>query len=346
MKSNNHFNKIFNNARYFLLIPLIVVMLAVIFFIIFSFNKGYEFRQSYQYTVSYKTTLSSTEYNQCKNIIENNLYDTFGNKITVITQKQNEDIEISTLVKVYSKKDISSQITTLNDTIKSQINTKIGGGHAIFSDVNLAKSQYFGTDILFNCLSIIAIMAAMFVVFWIIFELKTAITSLIIAPFISLMYTALYVLFRLPVSNLFFVPMLISIFAGYTIFIIFEHQIRTNLKDDKFSKASNADVMLDALKKCSTKLLSLIAVLTLINIVMLFMFTKRFIIFGISGLIGLILAVYASIIVTSIVWAKIYRRDKDKNLKREIEGDKKSEAELKKEGNKKKTKEQDDKLLV
>lgn len=345
MKSNNFKNKIFSGSKYFLLIPLIVVLVSLIMFIIFSFNKSLDFKQNYTFTLEYKADISNTKYTEYNNIIKNNLYDEFGNKITVVTQKQNEDIEISTLVKVYTNSTDEQTLNTLNDvveSIKSQVNTKIGNGHCIVSDIKLAKGQNYGSEILWSGISILVVMAVMFAYLWLRYELKTALVSLAIAPFITIMYTALYVLLRLPVSTLFCIPLLASVAISYLVFILFANATRNNLKNEKFAKCTNAEILLDSMDKVSRQIIGIIVLSTFVYLTTLLLFTKRFVVFAISGLIGVILAIYASIIISSIIWSKVYRKDKDMRLKEE----KDKEAKKKKEGNKKKTKEEEEKILV
>lgn len=345
MKSNNYKNKIFSGAKYFLLVPLVVVLVSLILFIIFSFNKSQDFRQNYTFTLDYKADISATKYTECENIIKNNLVDKLGNKVTIVTQKQNEDIEVSTLVKVYTNEISEGTLNDLNDvveTIKSQVNIKIGGGHCIASDVVLAEGQNYSSEILWSGISMLVIMAVMFAYLWLRYELKTALVSLIIAPFITLMYTALYVLFRLPVSTLFCIPLLASVAIAYIMFVLFAYTTRNNLKKDKFAKSTNTEILLDSMDKIRRPLLGITVLSTFVYLVMLLLFTKRFVVFAISGLIGIILAIYASIILSSILWSKMYRKDKDMRLKEE----KDKEEKVKKEGNKKKTKEEKEKILV
>lgn len=345
MKSNNYKSKIFSGAKYFLLVPLIIVLVSLIIFIIFSFNKSYDFKQNYTFTLDYKSDISKSTYNDCTNIIENNLYDKFGNSISVVTQKQNEDIEIGTIVKVYTNEISEDTVSKLNDVIeniKTQVNTKIGGGHCIVSDVNLSKSQNYGSEILWTGISMMVVMAVMFAYLWLRYELKTALVSLTLAPFITIMYTALYVLLRLPVSTLFCIPLLASVVISYVMFVLFANSTRANLKNDKFAKSTNAEILLDSMDKISKPVLGITILSAFIYLITLLLFTKRFVVFAISGLIGVILAIYASIIISSILWSKMYRKDKDMRLKEE----KDKEEKVKKEGNKKKTKEEKEKILV
>lgn len=345
MKSNKYTNKIFSGSKYFLLVPLIIVLVSLIMFIVFSFNTSQDFRQSYTFTISYKSDINNSKYTDCNNIIKNNLYDKFGNTISVVTQKQNEDIEIATLVKVYSNNVDDQTLTDIENVvnnIKSQINIKIGDGHCVASDVVLAQGQYYGSEILWSGISLLVVMAVMFAYLWIRYELKTAVVSLTIAPFVVIMYTALYALLRLPVSTLFCIPLLASVAVGYVVFVLYANATRENLKDDKFAKSTNAEILLDSLDKIRQPLLGITVLATFVYLVVLLLFTKRFVVFAISGLIGIILAIYVSIIISSILWSKMYRKDKDMRLKEEKE----KEEKYKKEGNKKKTKEEKEKILV
>ncbi len=345
MKSNNCSQKIFKGAKYFLLVPVVIVFVSLIMFIIFSFNKGYDFKNNYTFTLNYKSDISSSKYNDCDNIIKNNIYDKFGNKVTVVTQKLNEDIETATLVKVYTNDKSDKMTDDLNavvEQIKSQVNVKIGDGHSIVSDVMFAKGQNYSAEVLWTGISLLVIMAVIFAYLWIRYELKTAITSLVIAPFITIMYTALYVLLRLPVSSLYCTPLIISTIISYVIFIVYANITRGYLKNDKYNKCTNAEILTLAMDKIKTIVLSIICLTTFAYIVTMFFFTWRFVVFAISGLIGLILAVYASIVLSSLLWSKMYRRDKDMRLREEKENEEKKL----KEGNKKKTKEEEEKILV
>lgn len=345
MKSNNCSQKIFKGSKYFLLVPVVIVFVSLIMFIIFSFNKSYDFKNNYTFTLNYKSDISSSKYSDCNNIIKNNIYDKFGNKVSVVTQKLNEDIETATLVKVYTNdksEKMTDQLTSVVEQIKSQINVKLGDGHSTTSDVVFAKGLNYSAEILWTGISLLTVMAVMFAYLWIRYELKTAITSLVIVPFITIMYTALYVLLRLPVSTLYCTPIIISTIISYVIFIVYANITRGYLKNDNYNKSTNAEILSLAMDKIKIVVLGIVCLTTFAYMVTMFFFTLRFVVFAISGLIGLILAVYASIVLSSLIWSKMYRRDRDMRLREEKE----NEEKRLKEGNKKKTKEEEEKILV
>lgn len=342
MKSNNYTQKIFSGAKYFLLVPLIITLVSVILFTIFSFNTSTDFKNNYTFTVSYKADITNKTYDACENIIKNNIYDKLGNSVSVSTQKLNEDIEIATSVKVYTNKDVKTDLEAVVDVIKSEINTKIGDGHIQIDDIALAKGQNYSAQLLWTGVALMVVMAVMFAYLWFRYELKTAITSLTIAPFITVMYTALYILFRLPVSTLFVIPLIASVLIGYIVFVIFTHTTRADLLNEKYAKCTNAEILQDSIEKIKKSVLGITILTTFMYFITLLFFTKKSVVFAVSGLIGLVLALYVSIIISSILWSKMYRRDKDTRLKEE----KDKEDKKKKEGNKKKTKNEEDKILV
>lgn len=344
MKSNIK-NKIFSNAKYFLLVPVIVLMLAVIIFIVFSYNKSHDFKNNYSFNVSYKQDMSSKEYSKAKNLIANNLYDKYGNKIDVVTSKINSDIEVGTQVKVYLNNKIanfSDSLTDMCDEIKTDLNTLLGDGHVIISEVEEVSGINYSKDLLWTGVALLVTMAVMFAYFWIRFEFKTALTSLTIVPFVALMLSALTVLFRLPVSTLFSTPIVVSSLVGYIIYMILSEKVRAMLRDDKYNSYPNTDLILTALNDSKNTLIYILSGVAIIYLFTMLFFTMKMFIFAISGILGLIIATYVATIITSLLWTNLYRRDKDNRLKEQ----KDNEAKKKKEGKKKKTKEEEEKILV
>lgn len=344
MKSNNQ-NKLFSNAKYFLLVPVMLMMLAIIVFVLFSYNKSTDFKDGHSFTVNYKKDLSKSEYTSAVNLIENNLHDKFGNKISIETSKVNEDIEVGTFVKVYQNADIENfetELTSLNDEIKSELNTLLSNGHVLIDDVEQISGLNYSKDLLWSGVALLVTMAVAFVYFWIRFEIKTAITSLSLVPYVALLMASITVLFRLPVSTLFTTPIVFSSIIAYIVYMILSEKVREYLRNDKYDNFTNTQLIIAALNDSKKSIAFVVLGATAIYLMTMFFFTMKLFIFAISGILGLVIATYASTIITSLLWTKLYRRDKDNRLK-EL---KDNEAKIKKEGKKKKTKEEKEKILV
>ena len=344
MKSNNQ-NKIFSNAKYFLFVPIIILMLAVIVFVLFSYNKSYDFKEKYSFTVSYKQNISDEKYSDAVNLIENNLYDKFGGDVDITTDKINEDIVIGTIVNVYLNDNIDEIETKLNDLceeIKVEVNLLLNNGHAIVSDTQHLSGLNYSKDLLWSGVALLITMAVAFAYFWFRFEIKTAITSLVIVPFVSLMMSAFAVLFRLPVSTLFSTSIVISTLIAYVMYMLLSEKLRECLRDDKYESYTNTQLISVSLSDTRKSITLMLLGVTILYLTTMLFFTMKMFVFAILGIIGLIIATYVSTIITSLLWTKLYRRDKDNRLK-EL---KDNEAKMKKEGKKKKTKEDKEKILV
>lgn len=344
MKSNNQ-DKLFSNAKYFLLVPVIIMMLAIIVFVLFSYNKSADFKDGYSFKVNYKKDLSSSEYNSAVNLIENNLHDKFGNQISIETTKVNDDIEVGTLVKVYQNADIENfetELTSLTDEVKTELNKLFTNSHVLVDDVEQVSGLNYSKDLLWSGVALLVTMVVAFVYFWIRFELKTAITSLAIVPYVVLLMASITVLFRLPVSTLFTTPIVISSIIAYIVYMILSEKVREYLRNEKYDNLTNTQLIMTALEDSKKSIGFILLGSTAIYLMTMFFFTMKLFIFAISGILGLIVATYASTIITSLLWTKLYRRDKDNRLK-EL---KDNEAKVKKEGKKKKTKEEKEKILV
>lgn len=344
MKSNSE-NKIFEYAKYFLLVPVIVMMLAVIVFVLFSYNKSIDFKDSYGFTVSYKKDMSPSEYLTAVNLIENNLYDKFGNKISIETNKVNDEIEVGSFVKVYVNseiKDFEKELNSVQDEIKTELNTLLNNGHVIISDVQEFSGLNYSKDLLWSGVALLVVMALAFVYFLVRFEIKTALSSLTIIPFVVLLLSSITILFRLPATTLFTTPIVVSSLLAYIVYMILSEKVRENLRNEKYDSLTNKQLYITSLNASKKSIGLLVLGATIIYIMTLFFFSMKTFVLAISGILGLVIAVYVSTIITGILWTKLYRRDKDNRLK-EL---KDNEAKSKKEGKKKKTKEEKEKILV
>ena len=160
-------------------------------------------------------------------------------------------------------------------------------------------------------------MVIAFFYFWIRFELKTALSSLIIGPYAYATMLSIMVLFRIPFTASFMLPVLFSVIIGYTMFTLVFDNIRQNLVN-KDNNLTNDNLVYGAIKNNSTTLIALISSLCIIFVLLTFLFNVSTLMLCISLLFAIIVALYSAIILPTTMWSMIYNKQNDNRLKARI----------------------------
>ena len=160
-------------------------------------------------------------------------------------------------------------------------------------------------------------MAVAFAYYWFRFELKMALASLLIVPYTLVNAISIMVLFRIPFTSTFMLPVLFSVIIGYILFTMVFDTIRQNL-ENKENCLTNNDLVYGAIKSNSTTLIALISTISLILVLLTFVLNISILFVCISLLFAIVVAVFSAIILPSTLWAMIYNKQNDNRLKARI----------------------------
>ncbi len=314
---NTPFSK--NLFKFYLLVPVVIMLLALIIGVIFGVNKSNDFKTTYSFTVKYNSTVSEKEYDAYIKDISNILDKNGAEKFDYKFEKLNDDISLTTKVIIsnsqYASADLANKFTTISNNIKQVVNEKIGGGHIEISELSEISGQSFTKEILKTLLAVGVITVLAFAYIWIRYELKMALCSLLILPYNVGLLIAMLVLLRLPFNNMFMIPFYLTMLVSYVVFIIIANNIRDELDDDVFAESKNNDLFINSLNTSKNALTIILICLATAILISMLSFSIKVIFIAIACLLGLCIAVYSPLFVTFGLWTKVYNIDKDKRLK-------------------------------
>ena len=318
MKNNLFLPSIEKNRKYFLLVPVVLMLLAVIIGVIFKFNLSTDFTTTYTFNVSYNSTVTDEKYDNYVNEISTILNKNGAEKFSYKFDKLNADISLATKVTIYNSDlsgvELNNKFATISSQIEDVINEKIGNGHINVSSLQTNSGQSFSNQLINSAVVLLVSAVILFVFIWIRHEIKLAFASLFVVLYNTGILTALIVLFRLPVNTFFTLPFYLTTLISYAIFMIVADKIRSQLDEDS-SLSKNEELLTKAVvanKNILAMILLSLAVCILLSMLSL---STKVIFTAIACLLGLVVAAYSSICVGLSIWSKIYNKDSDKKLK-------------------------------
>lgn len=330
-KANNSLSKFVNLKRYTFVVPVILLAIALLVFSIWGVNRGADYKDSFTYNIHFNNTVSSSDFKEYSKIIKDTVNKESNGDLTVIVTKTNEDIASSCKVNVYNAskmtdEQVEAKIASINEIIKTQIEEK--NARAIrFDNVEKQSAESYSKPLSMGLISLAVIMVLMFVYFWIRFELKMALSSLIIAPYSSISTLSLMILFRIPFTYNFMLPVLVSAFVAYILYLMVFVEIRKKMLD-KVDKP-NAEVVYDSIKSIRVTFLTFIIALTGVFVLLMLVLNITYITLILSLLFALVVALYSGIVLPTTMWCEIYKKQNDTRLKARLELMAKREEEAK-----------------
>ena len=321
-KQNKSLSKFLDFKKFTLIIPAILLAVAMLIYAIWGFNRGYEYKESETYNIHFNTTVSSKNFKTYKDIICDTFSDESSNDFVVKVTRVNDDMTSACKVNVYNNTNLSEEefvekIDSINVIIETKLNQLDETTSVRITNVKHQNGDTYGNILLKGSLAVFIFMLVAFIYFLIRFELKTALSSLIIAPFTYIVMLSFMVIFRIPFTASFMLPVLFSEIIGYIMFTLLFDNIRQSL-ENKENNLTNDDLVYGSIKSNMSTLITLISALSIIFVLLTFLFNVNTLLMCLSLLFALVVAVYSAVICTGSVWSMIYNRQNDKRLKARI----------------------------
>lgn len=321
-KQNKSLTKFVDFKRYTLIIPAIFLAIALLVFAIWGVNKGYDYEDSYTYDIHFNTTVSSKNFQTYKDIIVETFASESNNEFVVKVTRVNDDISSACKVNVYNNSELSDEeffnkIESINNIVETQLNQLNTSTSVRLTAVEAQEASSFGDAMLKGIIATLIFMAVAFAYFWFRFELKTALASLIIAPYSFVLVFSMMTIFRIPFTASFMLPVVFSVMLGYILFTLLFDNVRQSL-ENKDNSMTNDSLVYGAIQANSLTLIALISALSLIFVLLTFLFNVNTLVLCISLLLALIVTLYSAVILPCTLWCMIYEKQNDNRLKARI----------------------------
>lgn len=333
------------NWKYYLAVPVVIVLVAVIIFACIGFNLGIDFTGGTIVKVSFGTDINSGEYNLYKSDIETILKDNQITNYSLQKEGSAEDAAISIKfqdIKGASETEMEEVITSIVEDIEEKLNPK-----NVNKQFSVEDSQRIGAsasaDLLKNALLAVSIATLLMLIYIAIrFEFASGVAAIVALLHDVLIMCAMVIICRIQINSS-FIAALITI-IGYSInntIVIFD-RIRENLRKPEYAKVRNAEMVDISIKDTLTRTIytSITTIMSVLLLAIIGVSSIREFLFPI--IIGLFAGTYSSIFVSGTIWSFIYKRSKDKRLQKRIADDKKKKEEQSKNDNQN----PEDKILV
>lgn len=325
------------NLKWFLIAPVVIVIIGIILLFTVGFNLGLDFTGGSVikiYANSEGIITESEQYDLNKDSDYNEIYDKiqsvldeYGLKINVFrTSTINiEDINVVDGAAVEVRyQNISgatgSEIAETNKEIREKLRESFGYKYfSLEKDYSNAISAAEVTtatassELLMNAFIAMIVAIALILIYVAVrFEITSGLAAILALFHDLLIMTSCVLIFRITINSS-FVAALVTI-LGYSInntIIIFD-RIRENIKTGKYDKSSNAVIANDSVKHTMSRSIftTLTTVITIALVAIIGVSDIRE--FAVPILIGIIAGFYSSVFVTPGLWAIAYRKPKKK----------------------------------
>ncbi len=327
------------NFKYTVLVPAAILLVAVIMFICIGFNLGIDFTGGTILKVNFGTNITSQEYNNYKTSLENVLR---NNEVTNYSlQKEGTTEEVAISVKFQDiKGKTEAEMNDIVEVVKAEITEQLNPNETLIN-FSVDDSQRIGASasstLLINALLSVSIAVVLMLIYIAIrFEFASGIAAIIALLHDVILMMSFVIICRVQINSS-FIAALITI-IGYSInntIVVFD-RIRENLRKESLLSKTNSELVDISIKETLTRTFYT-SLTTIVSVVLLA-------VIGVSSIrefllpiiFGLVAGTYSSVLISGPIWSFIYRKDKDKRLKKKIEQEK----------NKDKNKIPDDKIVV
>lgn len=340
MKSHNT-RKIdyISKFKYWMLIPIILIVASIVVGAIWGFNLDYDFRNVTTFNVKFGTTVTQNEYK----VLENNL-----NKIVkddgfadYRIDRIGEGAQNGLIVKIVNTDNsLDDEITALKTHIEDNLYT-LSAEH-LDSSVVIATTDSqdnipnsIGHLVLLASVAILCIMVFIFFYNWIRYNLVSGYTGVLAILGNLALLTSLLIVCRIPLNMNFVISYFVMMIVSVLYMTVINNSIKGTLKNDKFAKSSNADRVYYAIDNTKSLLLIVTLMICCMLIAIMFFGGLSFIYTILSIVIGIVTALFVSTVFYTSLWSFWYKKAKDNRLKKRIEAE-----------NNKKDKKPDDKVVV
>lgn len=325
------------NMKWFLIAPIVIIMVGLILFFTVGFNLGLDFTGGTVikvYANEQGVIEGANKYDLSKNADFNYMRDTINEVLKEyglsVNSSRTSSIEFNNIsgqaIEVRYQNvagATGTEIAELNKEIRVKLQDAFG-----YKDVSV-EQQYAAavsapevvtatasSELLMNAF-IAMLVAVVLILIYVAFRFEiTSGLAAILALFHDLLIMAsLVLIFRVTINSS-FVAALVTI-LGYSInntIIIFD-RIRENVKSGNYNKASNAEIANGAVKQTMTRSVftTLTTFLTIAMVAIIGVPDIRE--FAVPILIGILAGFYSSVFITPGLWAIAYRKPKNKKNK-------------------------------
>ena len=264
-KQTNSLSKFVNFKKFTFVIPIILLALALLVFAIWGVNKGVDYKNSYTYNVYFNTTVNNKEYKEYTSVIRKTIKQESNGEFTVVITKTNDDISSACKVNVINNSKLTDskfveKLESINTSIKEQLDAKNTSRQVRISDIEFQAAESFSKPLVMGIIAVAVIAVLMFFYLWIRFELKTALSSLIIAPYAAVSILSLLILFRVPFTYNFMLPVAFGCLISYILYYCIFANIKSKLIDK--NNQPNDELVYDSIKNNKNTFLVFIVAIT------------------------------------------------------------------------------------
>ena len=336
-------------AKYVLLAPLCVIVLSVIVSLVCAlcgvgyFNLDYDYKTSYSFEVKFNATVTEAEYNTYQDIVADTLSDKgitsyrfFGMGEGVYTrievkalnngndanfEKNLQDLQVHFIENLEAEAQQAGAVTNVRISV---------------TDFVVEQPMNAFNTILFAGITLLAVIAFMFVYMFIRFNLMAGVSLILSLLYETAMLTALISLVRIPVNSTIYVAyMFMYVFTIVMNMSVF-HSVRVDLDSDVAD--DNSKVALNAVNK-NVVPVSIMSAILLVATVMYIILGYAFVQFtAMAVAFAILVSLYFVLFVNTTIWVKLYSRKRDLILRKKQEYRKKKLE--------KKSKDEEEKILV
>lgn len=312
--------------KYWMLIPIVLLVVAIIFGCVFGLNLDYDFRTVSTFDVKFNTTVNDKEYKslekQLKYIISDNFSDYRIERI-------GEGAQNGLLVKIANDDTkFDTQIENLKTAIEDNLLAKCGDSVTspvtiTTTDTSVILPKNISEVFWYSVLAVACIMLFILIYYAIRYNFTASMSFVLTILFEIAMLTIVMIVARVPFNYYFVLSYFVMIFSTMFISTYINNYIRARLGNDKYSKYSNSDRVYDAFQGTFKPIIMLIALLGLSLFAIMFFGDLSLIYTVISILLGLVVTLFSIYFFEFSLWSFWYKKDKDATLRRRLELEKK-----------------------
>ena len=326
MKSNKKNINIISGFKYYMLIPIVLLIVSIVFGFVFGLNYDYDFRNVSTFDVKFNTTVTETEYKELTKQLKG-LIDTKFDDYRI--EKIGDGAQNGLIVKIANDNNkFDSEIDDLRTTIESSL--LVNCGENIESSVIITTTEK--NDILpknaseliwYSVLAVVCILVFVFIYYLIRYNFVSSISFVLTILFEIAMLTTVMIVARVPFNYYFVVSYFVMILSSALISTYLNNNIRSNLNNEKYDKYSNSDRVYDAFGKTLKPVLIFTALMILSVFGIMFFGNLSLIYIVLSIMLGYLVMLFGTYMFEFSLWSFWYKKDKDATLRRKLELEKK-----------------------
>ncbi|MBQ4558071.1 MAG: hypothetical protein IJA61_01690 [Clostridia bacterium] len=306
------------NAKFLILIPVILIALSVIITYFFGLNYATELRSKYEFTVDFGKQMVEEDIETYKTKID---YALENNSLTAVKYtKYGESLYTGFVVTISPEHTCfeEDQLTEIKESIEEYLQTNVADTVEV-SDIELTVNTI--SSFVWRAVLALAIAAvAVFIYMWIRFNLMHALTGVFATVFNALLVFIIYALFRLPFGYASLAVMFFSVVLGLVLVVYAADKIKNmevageKLTNNEYVKRVNVSITNGLI----CPIVVILAIVMIMAIVLLFV--NAYVASTLFALLlGALVAMYSAMIAANSFWTVIYNIDKDNRLRARID---------------------------